>query len=266
MSSWWFLVPVLALASALLALAPLGAQVLRRGVVFIDLAIAQSAAAGALTALTVGNHPAGWITQSAAILSALIAAGAVAFLARHWPTQREALIGLVYVASATLALLTASLDTHGSEHLHALLAADVLWAEGSQTVALAICALAVYLVRQRLHRDRWFYLVFAVVASIAVQTLGLFVVFAALITPALWQRRRGWDGAPALALSGLACGAGLGLSWLLDAPSGSLIALCLALTGILSVSVPGNIARDQVLPSGQSGTPPANRSPEPHHD
>jgi len=44
----WFLFPTLALLAGLLALAPLGAQVLRRGVVFIDLAVAQAAGGGAL--------------------------------------------------------------------------------------------------------------------------------------------------------------------------------------------------------------------------
>ncbi|MFN5511002.1 MAG: metal ABC transporter permease, partial [Burkholderiales bacterium] len=85
MNAWWILVPVLALGAALLALAPLGTHVLRRGVVFIDLAIAQSAAAGALAALSLGRHPAWWVTQTAAILSALVAAGVVALLARRWP-------------------------------------------------------------------------------------------------------------------------------------------------------------------------------------
>ena len=266
MNAWWILVPVLALGAALLALAPLGTHVLRRGVVFIDLAIAQSAAAGALAALSLGRHPAWWVTQTAAILSALVAAGVVALLARRWPAQREALIGLIYVASATLALLTASNDPHGSEHLHALLAADVLWAESPQVAALSLCALAVWATRRKLHHDHWFYPIFAAVASIAVQTLGLFVVFAALITPALWQLRRGWAVAAALALSGLACGVGLGMSWLLDAPSGPLIALSLATTGVLSIWAPGIIVGDPRLPPGQSGHPPADRRPEPHHD
>ena len=48
MSGLWFVMPVLALIAGIMALAPLGAQVLRRGVVFMDLAIAQAAAAGAL--------------------------------------------------------------------------------------------------------------------------------------------------------------------------------------------------------------------------
>lgn len=266
MNTWWFLWPLLAMVAALLALGPLGVHVLRRGVVFIDLAIAQSAAAGALVALSLGHHPAWWITQSTAFLGALLAAGAVAFLASRWPQQREALIGLIYVASATIALLTARLDAHGGDHLHGLLAADVLWAEPTQVAALGVCALAVLIMRAHLHLDRWFYPLFALVASIAVQALGLFVVFAALIAPALWQSRRRWGLASALTLCGLSCGVGLVLSWMLDAPSGPLIALGLAITGVVSAWPAGIIDRQPPLPSGQPVGSSVNRHPEHHRD
>ncbi|MFO0124956.1 MAG: hypothetical protein ACK52R_02105, partial [Betaproteobacteria bacterium] len=53
----WFLVPVAALMLGVLALAPLGAQVLARGVVFIDLAVAQAAAAAALWVGALVDHP-----------------------------------------------------------------------------------------------------------------------------------------------------------------------------------------------------------------
>lgn len=233
----WFLLPMLALAAGVLALAPLGQQVLARGVVFIDLAVAQAAAAAALAATTWLDHPPTWQVQLAAAAGALACAALVAGLARAWPAQREALIGLSYVAGASLAMLAARGDPHGREHLSALLAADVLWAGGEQVAWMAGCALAVALLQAwagRLARDAWFFPSFAVVASLAVPVLGLFLVFAALIAPALWQQR----GAPAWAARGgavLAAGAGLAASWVFDAPSGVCVALVLALFGAGSV-------------------------------
>lgn len=233
----WFALPVLALAAGVLALAPLGTQVLARGVVFIDLAVAQAAAAAALAASAWLDHPPTWQVQLAAAAGALACAALVAGLARAWPAQREALIGLSYVAGASLALLAARGDPHGREHLGALLAADVLWAGPEQVAWMAACALAVALLQvgrggrsDRLARDAWFFPAFAVVASLAVPVLGLFLVFAALIAPALWQQR----GAPAWAARAgavAAAGAGLAASWVFDAPSGVCVALALALFG-----------------------------------
>jgi zinc/manganese transport system permease protein len=234
-----FLAPALALLAGLAALAPLGVQVLARGVVFIDLAVAQAAAAAGLAAGALVDHPAPLTTQAWAAAGALLCAGLVAFLARRWPQQREALIGLVYVVGASVAVLAARADPHGRDRLLELLAADLLWAGWPQAALLATVA-AGLLALQRLGagvlaRDRGFYPVFALVASVAVPVLGLFVVFAALIAPALWVRL-GLGLGRALA-SAVAAGA-LGLlgSWLWDAPSGACVALALALWGAASAA------------------------------
>jgi zinc/manganese transport system permease protein len=209
---------------------------LRRGVVFIDLAVAQAAAAAALGIAAVVDHPAWWVTQASSAAGSLLAAAVVAGLARRWPAQREALIGLVYVACACAALLAARVDPHGRERMAELLAADVLWAGWPQVALLGGCAVGVLLLRRWLARDAWFYPVFAVVASITVPVLGLFLVFATLIAPALW-RQAGvrWP----LVMGGglMAMGSGLGASWLWDAPSGACVALGLALFGALSAVV-----------------------------
>ncbi|MDP3083429.1 MAG: metal ABC transporter permease [Rubrivivax sp.] len=229
----WFLLPVAALMLGVLALAPLGAQVLARGVVFIDLAVAQAAAAAALWAGALVDHPDWLTTQALAIGGALTCAGAVAWVSRRWPGQREALIGLLYVLGASIALLGSRQDPHGRERMSELLAADVLWAQWPQVAVLAACAAVVLLLGGRLARDAIFFPVFAVVASLAVPVLGLFLVFAALIAPALWQRAgasraQAWAGAVA------ACGAGLAASWVFDAPSGACVALALSAYGAAS--------------------------------
>lgn len=229
----WFLWPCAALVLGVLALAPLGAQVLHRGVVFIDLAVAQAAAASALWVGAVLDHPAGWITQALAAAGALLCAVVVAAVARRCAEQREALIGLLYVLGASLALLGARLDVHGREHLAELLAADLLWAGPQQAALVGGCALLVALASKALRHDLVFYAAFAVVASVAVPVLGLFVVFAALISPALWWRLRGpWTGLLGGATAG---GCGLAASWVFDGPSGACVAVALALFGMSSV-------------------------------
>lgn len=226
MSEFWFLAPALALLLGLLALAPLGEQVLRRGVVFIDLAVAQAAAAAALAVAAFVDHPGWWSTQAAALAGALLAAAFVALLARRAPQQQtEALIGLVYVGCACSALLAARSDPHGRERLAELLAADVLWAGWPQVAALAAAAALVLLLRRWLSRDAVFFPLFALAASLAVPVLGLFVVFALLIAPALWSGRAGLLGAAK------AMAAGFAASWWLDAPSGACVALALAAFG-----------------------------------
>lgn len=227
----WLAAPVAALAVACLALVPLGGQVLARGVVFIDLAVAQVAACGALACALLVNHPPAWATALAAAVSALAGAGTVRAIARRAPRQREALIGLVYVAGASCAVLAAAQAPHGRELLAALLAADVLWAPWSATGLLAGAALLVMLSAGRLARDAWFYPVFALALSAAVPALGLYLVFALLIAPALWLAR-GMRQPLALSLAALACALGLTLSWALDWPSGACVALALCGLGL----------------------------------
>jgi zinc/manganese transport system permease protein len=244
----WFLTPMAALLMGLLALAPLGAHVLTRSVVFIDLAVAQAAAATALWVATVVDHPNAWTTQLMATTGAMLCASVVAWLSHRWPQQREALIGLLYVFGASVALLGAGQDPHGRDRLGQLLAADVLWSDGSQVLVLATCALAVTLSRRWLSRDAVFYPGFALVASLAVPVLGLFVVFAALIAPGLWQRAGvsiGLAGLGALLASAL----GLLVSWLLDMPSGACVALALSAFGVLSAGFQPRLQSEPIIKS-----------------
>jgi zinc/manganese transport system permease protein len=231
----WIAAPGLALLAACLLLVPLGAQVLARGVVFIDLAVAQVAAGGALAVAIGWEHAPAAAAAGASAVAALLGALLVWWLARRWPAQREALIGLVYVAGASACVIAAALDPHGRERLTALLAADILWVRWEAAAALAAAAAAVLALggrdAVRLSRDALFYPVFALALSIAVPALGLYLVFALLIAPALWTRRgHRLRTAVVVAVGGGL--AGLGLSWALDWPSGACVALLLCAAGI----------------------------------
>jgi zinc/manganese transport system permease protein len=234
----WLALPMLALLGGLLALSPLGSQVLRRGVVFIDLAVAQAAAAAVIGIHFVLHLESVWLDQLAATTGALMVSLGIAGITRRWPAQREALIGLLYVAGACLAMLGASAHPHGKEKLMQLLAADVLWVNAPSVLALVLCAALVGWVRQTrwLAHDNAFYALFALVTSLAVPALGLFLVFSCLIAPALWIERgmRQWTAVVAAWGAALT---GLLVSWWLDTPSGPSIALGLTLWGMLSLGV-----------------------------
>ena len=234
----WLTLPLLALLGGLLALSPLGSQVLRRGVVFIDLAVAQAAAAAVIGVHFVWDLESGVLDQLAASAGALVVSLAIAGITRRWPAQREALIGLLYVAGACLAMLGASAHPHGKEKLMQLLAADVLWVNSFSVLALMLCAALMAVVRQTrwLANDTAFYVLFALVTSLAVPALGLFLVFSCLIAPALWVERGLRHGTAVLAAWAAAV-AGLLVSWWLDTPSGPTIALGLTLWGVISLFV-----------------------------
>ncbi|MDI9336335.1 MAG: metal ABC transporter permease [Gammaproteobacteria bacterium] len=230
----WFALPVAATLLGLLALAPLGEQVIHRGVVFIDLAVAQAAAAAALWATSWVPLAGWWFTQIIALSGALLSTGFIAWLAKRWPLRREALIGILYVWGASSALLGSRQDSQSGERMAQLLAADILWVGWPQVATMAACTLLAWLAAPKLAQDRVFYPVFAIVVSLAVPVLGLYLVFASLIAPAVW-RSAGYSRTIAWGGSCLACTLGLAASWLLDAPSGACLAFALSAYGIASV-------------------------------
>ena len=232
----WFALPAFALIAGIFALTPLGTQVLRRGVVFIDLAVAQAAAAAVIWVNHAVRVDSPLMDQVAATLGAMVVSLGVAWVARKWSQQREALIGLIYVAGACMALLGASQHPHGREKLFHLLAADVLWVDPFSVGVLMLAALAVHVTRLKhwLSNDAFFYAVFAVIASVAVPALGLFLVFASLIAPALWIQR-GFNSWAAMGTASLFCLVGLLLSWVADTPSGPTVVMTLAIFGVCSL-------------------------------
>jgi zinc/manganese transport system permease protein len=236
-----FMIVAPAFLAGLLVLAthiPLGAQVLRRGIVFIDLAIAQIAALGVIVAGAAGLDPAGWTVQLAAGAAAVLGALLLTWTERRWPDVQEAQIGALFVLAASAGLLLVAHNPHGGEHLQDLLAGQILWVSYGQLAVPAagtvlILALLAAL-RHRLSRIG-FYLLFALAVTASVQLVGVYLVFATLILPSLAVRhfpdRRKLPFAYLTGVGGY--GTGLVLSVVLDLPSGALIVWCLAALGIL---------------------------------
>jgi len=237
MADYWFTLPILTLIGGLLALAPLGVQVLDRGVVFIDLAVAQAAAAGTLWLNVFYHTHDPWLLIPASMTSALVCSACVAWLTKRWPERREALIGLLYVMGAMIALLGAQFNPHGKDDLQQLLAADILWSDETDALLAVVCAIAVLAInifrRDLLNRDLVFYGLFAVVASLMVQSLGVFLVFALLIAPALLIHHTSRGIAVSTMAASIALGSGC--SWFFDLPSGMCLTLLISLAGIASI-------------------------------
>lgn len=231
-----------ALLAGLLVLAthvPLGMQVLTRGIVFIDLAIAQIAGLGVMLAHLFGWQPQGWQVQLAALGAALLGAWLLVYTERRWPEVQEALIGVLFVLASSAAILLLANNPHGGEHLKDLLAGQILWVSYSQLLpvgALTLVVLALWFgLRERLGR-LGFYTLFACTVTASVQLVGVYLVFASLIIPALAARRY---SAKNRLLTGYTLGAagyavGLIASAVFDLPSGALIVWSLAVLGVVT--------------------------------
>jgi zinc/manganese transport system permease protein len=230
-----------ALLACLLVLSthvPLGTEVLRRGIIFIDLAIAQVAGLGVIAADTMGWEAEGWMVQIAAVSAALVAAWILHWTDEHWPDIQEALIGASFVLAATAGILLLANNPHGGEHLKELLVGQVLWVNTEQlwpvAVVSALVLAAWYSMRDQL-RGFGFYGLFAFAVTASVQLVGIYLVFTCLIIPALATRhiaRRGLRILCGYAVGGIGCLAGLVLSVSADLPAGAVIVWCLVVTAV----------------------------------
>ncbi|MFI4932686.1 MAG: metal ABC transporter permease, partial [Burkholderiales bacterium] len=131
----------LPLVAGLLVLAthvPLGAQVLDRGIVFIDLAVAQMAGLGVIVADALGFPDRGMAMQAAAVAAALGGAALLAWTERRAAQQQEALIGVSFVLAACASILVLAGNPHGGEHLKDLLVGQILWVDSAQLAWLAL--------------------------------------------------------------------------------------------------------------------------------
>jgi len=219
---------------------PLGMQVLDRGIVFIDLAIAQVAGMGVILADALGWEPTGIGVQAAAFGAALVCALALTWTERRWPEAQEAVIGVVFVLSSNAAILLLAGNVHGGEQLKDLLIGQILWVSPQQLLPVAlvyVLMLAVWFAfRDKLGRIG-FYVLFACAVTISVQLVGLYLVFATLVVPALATLRsrahRMWK-AYGIAICGYA--AGLAASAASDLPSGPMVVCAMVVSG-LAISV-----------------------------
>jgi len=225
----------------------LGLHVIKRKVIFVDLALAQIAALGATVGFLFGMDPS---SNSAFIFSmAFTFLGAAVFALTRLRGDRvpqEAVIGLVYALAAAVAILVIDKSPHGAEHIKSLLTGTILWVKWPTIIGSAVAYTLVGLVHYAFRRqfiritedpegafadgmmvrlwDFLFYLTFGFVISFSVRTAGVLLVFVFLVAPAilavlltgrwLYQLIIGWAMGTGVTV------AALYLSYVLDLPSG----------------------------------------------
>lgn len=212
---------------------PLGVQVLARGIVFIDLAIAQVAGLGVTVADALGFEPQGWRVQGAAVAAALLGALLLTWSEKKWPEVQEALIGVLFVVAACIELLVLANNPHGGEHLKDLLVGQILWVSPEALMPVALLyagALAVWFGFRQWLGQIGFYVLFALVVTQSVQLVGIYLVFASLIIPALAARLfpEAWRLGVGYGVGIAAYAGGLVASSLFDLPTGAAIVVALA--------------------------------------
>jgi zinc/manganese transport system permease protein len=217
---------------------PFGMKVLERGVIFADLAVAQIAGLGVIIAALLNLTEQPLLVQAIAAASALCGAALLAWIENRLAEVKEACIGLTFVLAASGGILLMSRDVHSGEHLKDLLVGQILWVSTNQLIATALLTaalLALWQWTQLKTRNLGFYALFALAVTASVQLVGVYLVFASLIVPALATYRikhRRMLYAFAIGIIGYAVG--LLLSAWLDLPSGATVVWAMAASGVLA--------------------------------
>lgn len=219
---------------------PLGMKVLRKGIVFIDLAIAQIAGLGVISADALALESSTMV-QISALTAAIAGALLLTWTEKKFPEVQEAIIGTAFVLAATAALILLANNPHGADHMKDILVGQILWVNpdslGLQAAITAIILAIWYGLGTRIGRVG-FYVLFACAVTMSVQLVGLYLVFATLIIPALATReyrRKQLVIAYIVALAGYALG--LALSAWLDWPSGPVIVWTITIVGVLAYAL-----------------------------
>jgi len=222
----------------------LGLHVLARGVIFVDLALAQVAALGLTVAILAGHPPtsegAYWYALAFAIAGAALLA---AVRLRDERVPREAIIGIVYVVSAALAVIVVDRAPQGAEHIKQLLVGSILSVDERELAWIAVLYGLLGTVLWKMHRrmtaisfgqapgsvawDFVFFGLFAIVVTSSVRIAGVLLVFSYLVVPAAIGALLASRVAARLAIGwtvgALVSAAGLGAAWAWDLPTGAAI-------------------------------------------
>ena len=204
MEAWAILLPAFCVGALMIVThAYLGLHVLSRGIIFIDLALAQMAALGLSVAFLFGEEAHGTAAQLYAFGATLLAAIAFAKLRDlQGKTVREVTIGCVYVVATALSIVILSRSAQGMEELKAMFNGNVLWVRWSEIAVLAVAYAAVALLHVIFQKRFYalsfddggprpgylweflFFASFAIIITLAVNVAGILLVFAFLIIPA----------------------------------------------------------------------------------
>lgn len=219
--------------------APLGIEVLKRGIIFIDLAIAQIAGLGLIAATTFFHHPSTWVIQSFALACTLMTAFGFRLAEKKAPHYLEAIIGVSYVLASTLAILLLTKQPHCSENIEHMLSGQMLfisWSDVLHHLPIYIVIVALWFFSPRVRSGILFYALFSVAITSSVQLAGVYVVFASLIIPALAVTKAKKPNLAAWTHGIISVTIGILIAATADLPAGPLIVISYAFVTILSLS------------------------------
>lgn len=233
----------------------LGLHVLARGVIFVDLSLAQVAALGISFGLLLGFEEHSAIVYFTALLMTFITSAVFALARRHESLfSQEAIIGIVFAFGSAAVVLVAEKMPHGMEHIKDLLAGQILWVTWDDVIRVAIIYSIVGIIHYIFRKqfldasfkrstkntilwDILFYALFGVVITSSVSIAGVLLVFSYLIVPSLIStfffktiKPRlifGWIFGFVLSLIAMI------LSYILDIPTGPFIVACFASMPVL---------------------------------
>jgi zinc/manganese transport system permease protein len=217
-----------------------GLEILRRNVIFVDLALAQIAALGATVAFMLG-HAVGSAGSMAYSLGFALAAAALLASTRRWSgrVSQESLIGVIYVVAAAAAFLLVEKAPQGSEHIKQILIGNILVAGVDELVKVVplyiLIGGALWLLRARFAAagggirgwcwDFAFYAGFGMVVTSSVTLAGVLLVFSFLIIPAMigviYAHTVGRQLIVGWLAGSIASAAGLAISYAWDLPTGA---------------------------------------------
>jgi zinc/manganese transport system permease protein len=229
----------------------LGVHVVERGVIFVDLSLAQIAALGTTMAYLAGHDLHDPVTYFWSLGFTIAGAAIFALTRVHHETRipQEAIIGIVYAVSAAAAILAMSKAPEGTEHLKDMLVGNILTVSWREIITTAILYTIVgifhYVFRKRFLAisldanaaaasgmnvkfwDFLFYTSFGFVVTSSVTIAGVLLVFSYLIVPSvaamLFSRRIGTRLAIGWAMGAIVSAAGILASFQLDLPTGATI-------------------------------------------
>ncbi len=165
-----------------------GIQIIKRGIIFTDLAIGQMAALGAAISILVFE---GAYIYPLSLVMAILAALLVSYAAKR-SLYPEAIIGLLYAFSLSAVYIVLSKSYHGMEEFYKLLASDILFTSLPKIIETALLYSAIGITLYFLHRaastrfkDILFFALFALTVTSSVKLAGVLIVFALLLSPAM---------------------------------------------------------------------------------
>ena len=220
--------------------APLGIEVLRRGIIFIDLAVAQIAGLGLVLANLIFEAPHEIFVQAAALSGALIAGLFFRRVENNSPEYQEAIIGCCFVVAAALTILAFANHPHGGDEMRHLLSGQLLfvtWEDLVKHFPIYVVILSVWFLKPAWRGGVAFYLLFSVAITSSVQLTGVYIVFSSLILPALAAVNSPRPHVVAWTVGVLAVVYGILISVVFDAPAGPVIVVSFVFSSTLTVIV-----------------------------